>query len=340
MIQARRTGPLERAWRWSRRNRTVASLLAAFVTALASGLVGMLVLWRQSEGHRYRAETQSAGLALDRGLDLASKGEPGQALHWFARSLSLGPAGEGELRRVARANLASWVDQVPIKVAEFVADDPGSRVEVGPDARTILVYRPGGKMRFWDAVSGQPKSPPLQQPGTVERANFSPDGSVAVTWSNDGSLRVWDGHDGHQLGAWKTNEHPRPVSRRALNMSPDGSLLLTLGAEPNDSTDNPNCVRLWDLRSGRELGQAEIPQGLSAGASAFRPDGSGFALAVESSVSGTFEVRQWEVRGLRPFGEPIRHPKAIQQTFYGDSGKRILSTSHDVQIIEVPTGRV
>jgi hypothetical protein len=40
-VRARRIGTLERAWRWSRRNKAVASLLGALAVVLIGGLAGM-----------------------------------------------------------------------------------------------------------------------------------------------------------------------------------------------------------------------------------------------------------------------------------------------------------
>jgi serine/threonine protein kinase len=48
-INARPAGPLERTWRWCRRNPGMAGLTAALVVALVGGFIGMAVLWQQAE---------------------------------------------------------------------------------------------------------------------------------------------------------------------------------------------------------------------------------------------------------------------------------------------------
>jgi serine/threonine protein kinase/WD40 repeat protein len=48
-IRARQIGPLGRAWRWSRRNRAVASLLVSLVAVLVGGLAATSWLWVRAE---------------------------------------------------------------------------------------------------------------------------------------------------------------------------------------------------------------------------------------------------------------------------------------------------
>ena len=45
VIRSRRSTYLERGWRWARRNRAIAALLAALVLTMASGFAGTVVLW-------------------------------------------------------------------------------------------------------------------------------------------------------------------------------------------------------------------------------------------------------------------------------------------------------
>ena len=48
-IRARRIGTLERAWRWSRRNKAVASLLASLAVVLVGGFAATSLLWLRAE---------------------------------------------------------------------------------------------------------------------------------------------------------------------------------------------------------------------------------------------------------------------------------------------------
>jgi hypothetical protein len=57
-IVARATSPLERAWRLCRRRPIVAGLATALALTLSISFVAVLVLWRQAEAQRSRAETE------------------------------------------------------------------------------------------------------------------------------------------------------------------------------------------------------------------------------------------------------------------------------------------
>ena len=49
--------------------------------------------------------------------------------------------------------------------------------------------------RVWDTLTGLPLSEPFRHRGTVEFAEFSPDGGRIVTASQDGTARIWDAPD-------------------------------------------------------------------------------------------------------------------------------------------------
>ncbi len=55
-ISARPTGSLEHAWRWVRRNRRLASLLAALLISILAGSLGIFVQWRNSERNYIQAQ--------------------------------------------------------------------------------------------------------------------------------------------------------------------------------------------------------------------------------------------------------------------------------------------
>lgn len=62
-IRARRTGVLERAWRWRRRNPALAAALLGLAIALAGGFAGVFWKWREADRQRERALLKSAHLA-------------------------------------------------------------------------------------------------------------------------------------------------------------------------------------------------------------------------------------------------------------------------------------
>ncbi|MBY0232968.1 MAG: protein kinase [Gemmataceae bacterium] len=63
-VKARRTGLLEHAWRWCRRNPAVAGLAAALLVALVAGFAGVVWKWREAESALDRAEKTAGELRV------------------------------------------------------------------------------------------------------------------------------------------------------------------------------------------------------------------------------------------------------------------------------------
>src|SRR5207249_3284016 len=46
--------------------------------------------------------------------------------------------------------------------------------------------------RVWDAITGEPVTPPLKHRAEVVRALFSPDGHRLLTSTSDGLIQIWE----------------------------------------------------------------------------------------------------------------------------------------------------
>jgi WD40 repeat protein len=86
-------------------------------------------------------------------------------------------------------------------------------------------------------LTGNPVSPPLrhQQGSAVFQACFSPDSSLVLTASGDGTARLWDALSGQPVS--EPMRHAGVVDR--VCFSPDGQRLVT---GSHDQT-----VRFWDV---------------------------------------------------------------------------------------------
>src|SRR5260370_6321003 len=131
---ARPVGTPERLAKWARRRPAVAGLLAALVLLTATGFG--LVFWqggraetkadaeadakelaekreRQEQDARREVERLSASVMVDQGTSFCERGDVARGLVSFARALELAAsAGDEDLERVARVNLASWPRQL------------------------------------------------------------------------------------------------------------------------------------------------------------------------------------------------------------------------------------
>jgi RNA polymerase sigma factor (sigma-70 family) len=113
---------------------------------------------------------------------------------------------------------------------------------------------------------------------TVRSVAYSPDGQRLVSASWDGSARLWDAADGHEL-----RRFPLPGGGSGGAVSPDGRLIVTGDMERN--------LIFWDAATGKELRRvAKLDDTIFF--IAFSPDGklvaagSGDALRLWESATG------------------------------------------------------
>ncbi len=166
------------------------------------------------------------------------------------------------------------------------------RATCSRDGRTIAVA--GGKeVRLIDGLTGRSLVPPLVHQDSVRAVTFSPDGSLLVTATLDGTAQFWQVETGNRLGA----ALPHGVSVWGAQFSPDGQLLLTGAADGK--------ARLWDVATRWRVGPA-LPHRARAYKVLFSPDGQSF---VTGSSGGT--SRLWQTP--RPLeGDPEAIVRAIE----------------------------
>ncbi|MFJ2186317.1 trypsin-like peptidase domain-containing protein [Streptomyces anulatus] len=192
-----------------------------------------------------------------------------------------------------------------------------SSVAVSPDGMTFATSSRDKTVRLWDMTSeGLPKlratfAGPKDQLGLanpVESMAFSPNGTLFVTGSDDGSVRLWD---------MPPNGPPKP---RATLAGPTGPLdwmdpVDSLTFSPNGrlfaAGSDDGSVRLWDMPPNGPpkpratlAGGGRIDKMLSV---AFSPDGRTLATG-----SGEGAVRLWDVASD---GAPkLRHTLTVDST--------------------------
>jgi hypothetical protein len=113
--------------------------------------------------------------------------------------------------------------------------DVGEQIALSPDGATVALG--DENVTLWDVTSGE-RLAEIEQ-GGVQDLEFSPDGAMLATGSDDGVVRLWDPRtrsllhslEGHQGGV------------TCVAFAPDGSLLVSGG---DDGT-----LRLWRTESGR-----------------------------------------------------------------------------------------
>jgi eukaryotic-like serine/threonine-protein kinase len=332
-IQARRVGPVERAWRWSRRHALVSGLAASLLLVLVVALAGMTTLWRRAErkaaaeqralekvGRLVEIETQtrtrsqrlSSNLALDRGIALGESGEASRGLHWMVEALRTAPEDAASLRSAAARNVGAWSLQVPTPLASFPFPEPIVATSIGPDGRVALIGNRGA-LSLWDRTEGRLRDVPSRlDPKAVVSATFSPDGRLVLAWGSGTAARLWSVADEGRPAL--ALEHPKGVSAAAFR--PDGKAVLTVGRD--------GVARLWETATGRPLGPGwdhpDLPLRI-----AFQGDGR---RVLTGSARGV--VRLWDSASGALVATVAHHPNPVTILEFSTDGRTCLSGSGEI----------
>ncbi len=347
-IRARRLGPVQRGWRWCRRNPIVASLSAMVLGLLLFGAVGSTVaalILAAAHGEARQAEKNAADEAeanrkslvrmlvatgarhLDEGDDLAS-------FPWFVEALKRDhkdPAREA----MHRVRLGAVLQQAP-KLVQMWFHDTNASAAFSADGRRVVtatfVLGPvadGPTARVWDVATGKPVSPPLKH-RLLGPAALSPDGSRVVTGGGDekeGSAQVWDAQTGEAV----TPPLPHAAIVRFVSFSPDGRYVLTA----TGLNRRGGIARVWEAATGKPVTPPleHKPEIFSA---KFSPDGR---RVLTASMDGT--ARVWDA-ATGELALTLKHTHLVHDAAFSRDGSRIVTSCYEyyARVWEATTGRL
>jgi eukaryotic-like serine/threonine-protein kinase len=349
-VRARPVGPLLRAAKWARRRPAIAALSAALSLLLLAVFLGSLYQRQEALGMarleaRLKGDAQNlatttqealeanrrltAGLALDQGTALCQKGETGRGLIAFVRGLVLArEAGDADLERVARFNLANWSRGHVRLRAWCRTHEWCNAIVLSPDERILLTAGHDKAVQPWDVATGKPMGEPLSHALPVWSVDFGP-GHKVVTGSGPdgegpGEARVWDLHTRRCL---KTLPFPSRVGKVAFHpRNPSTFLTLSGGQAQRWSSETYERVgKALTLASSHPA--AFPPDGWILDAS-FSPDGNLILVAgvvvKEARARGEarlYEVASGKLQAMLSGDHPFR-----LAVFSGD-GRRVATAS-------------
>jgi WD40 repeat protein len=354
--------------RWGRRHRAWvrAGAGAALVVTLVSVLATVLIAsaWRREQSHRQRAETLSAGFALERGQLLCEQGDVATGFLWLGRSLEMASAANAtDLEQVIRVNLASWRPHLHGLKADLPHPDKVLAAAFGPDRDMVLTVSRDGKTRQWHAATGRLVSTFTLHKRSILAASVRPDARALLTATGK-RIQLWDAGTGRRLGRhW---EHPFQVS--VLAFSPDGQMALSgdaggtvklvevaSGKVIHRFTHHgavcaaafcadgkkaltggmDNTARLWDLSSGKEVLRLAPRHFGAVKAVAFSPDG-------RTILTGYWpEAQLWDATTGKALGRPLDHNCGVLAGIFSPDGRTVLtgSADHTAHLWDCATGR-
>ncbi|MBI4661118.1 MAG: PD40 domain-containing protein, partial [Verrucomicrobia bacterium] len=220
------------------------------------------------------------------------------------------------------------------------------------------------RMRIASVLRPAPKLRHLWFHGaSVTQADFSPDGSLAVTASRDGTARVWHvetggevfpplrhGHEVHYVAfspdnskiltccrdgtarIWRAADgqpitpslrHPRMVLFGEF--SPDSQRVVAVSGSVRESPEGEAIV--WDVATAQPVFAVTNLQTRKA---YFSPDGRKLLTTHEDKTA-----RIWDLATGQQITPPMQHPASVREGAFSPDGQRVLAVARDAGVVRV-----
>jgi len=171
---------------------------------------------------------------------------------------------------------------------------PVSGIDFSPDGKWLAsasgdpdrVTRPG-RVRLWNAETGEPVREFPKHKRTATAVAFSPDGKFLISSSQDETINVYEFASGKALGFF--GGHSRPTN--CLSFVSDAR---TVVSGSGGGSKGKNEVKLWNREDGEELATIE-QHAAQVTDVAVSPDGRQLATSSYDKTVGL-----WDISGLGP----------------------------------------
>jgi WD40 repeat protein len=149
-------------------------------------------------------------------------------------------------------------------------------------------------------------APQGDHPAAIRWAGFFPNGREALTVGSEGTARQWELVTANLLREFHLNTGPSPRSQPVTALSP----VIAGDSEqlPVGRVGHGSC-KLWDARTGEEIGSQNFPHRVSH--LAFAPNGKAVAIAIQHETAP-----QQSTVYLWPFLEKMQPVKLTEQSDY------------------------
>ena len=178
---------------------------------------------------------------------------------------------------------------------------------------------------IWDVQTGMPVCSPLVQPfDTIRDVQFTDDGRhIAIGGYQQGEVAgaccIWDVTTGELL---HNLPHSYYVSSLSYNPQED---ILAVG-------DYNNLVRLWDSKTGQQIGQPLVHTDMIASVQ-FCNDGSTLAVGTFPDRTGTTSVCLWDVEHRKLVRDPEPQVGMVTQLLLDPQDRFLLCVSDEPRLL-------
>jgi WD40 repeat protein/serine/threonine protein kinase/tetratricopeptide (TPR) repeat protein len=339
-IRARRISPMERAWRWCRRNK----VLAGSISLAALTLVGVAVLavlyagqqahladarklYADEQAHRADEQAEATRKITQLASDLEKEGGALKDERSHLKTALFESNRRLAMLNFERGRIAFEKGEVGAGMLWTVESLRMATVAGDPDGRHLAL----ANLSAWRRHLSEPKGI-FSHGDMVTSVAFSPDGKTILTASADKTARLWDTATGRTIAPPLV--HPGAVWSVAF--SPDGRTFLT-GCSDDARLWDAATGRtiLWDADTGRPVGPPLLHQGLVTSV-AFSPDGR----SILTGSNGRAQL--WDVATGRTLSGPLEHPGVLWFAAFSPDGRAFLTASYDdktARLWDAATGR-
>jgi WD40 repeat protein/serine/threonine protein kinase len=292
-IMARRPGALDRAAKWSRRNKTLVQVAGAMLFLLALGLaVATFLVWRANGALRSTLASEHYASYLQR-IALAERESATNNLRRAEELLAECPE-----------NLRGWEwhylkRQRGGSIPPLRHDASVYALAVSPAGDRLAVSDNKGGITIWDTQTRQKLSRFAAHEGVVWCLAFSPDGKRLASGGNqrDRRVKIWDPDTGtliHELVGHNDSVY-------SVMVSPDGGRLFSYAGDATRTGGGE--IRAWSTASGELLNAWPVE---GTWQMAINPDGERLACAWGGSEVALFSTATGhEIRRLLGPGQPL-----------------------------------
>jgi WD40 repeat protein len=299
------------------RFKRIASVSALALIALAAVFYQVYREWRSAAETRQ----QQAGANIAYGNRALESGDLLGALPCFAEALRQ-DQGNPNRETQHRLRFGSVLRQCPKLAQMWFAPKGLVSARFSADGRSVLAVEEYGQAQVFHPDADPSLSLRFGQEPGLRNGDFRPDGTLAVTVSDDGTASVWRVSDGVEL---LTLEHPGAVLSAAY--SADGRRIVT-GCQDG-------VARVWDAAAGTlQLVLKGHTDGILS--VRFSRDGRRIATAARDGLA-----RVWDAGDGQAIGSPLIHSTWVTCAAFSPDAQQLVTGcfDHKAHVWDLATGR-